>query len=81
MNRGLPERYMRAKEVAEFLGVSWRTVKRYTASGQLISYRVTPKLRLYRPDDVIRFVEGGHVGAKRKPPIPFTVTLSRVSNE
>ncbi|HHT9117098.1 MAG TPA: helix-turn-helix domain-containing protein [Candidatus Hypogeohydataceae bacterium YC38] len=73
MNRGVPERYLRAKEVAKILGVSWRTVKRYTTSGQLISYRPTPKLRLYREDDVIRFVEGGHLRARRKPPIPFTL--------
>lgn len=51
--------FMSSREAAEYLGVSRRSLYRYTVDGSLVSYRVGPKILRYRRADLDAFVRGG----------------------
>lgn len=53
--------YLDARDVAELTGLSIQTIRRATAKGELVAMRVGAR-RLYRPEDVRRWIEGGGGG-------------------
>jgi excisionase family DNA binding protein len=54
-------RLLSAREVAERLGVSQLTVRRYAYSGRLRSVRLGPKLLRFDEADVRKFVREGRI--------------------
>ncbi len=58
------EMMLTIRQVADFLHVSISTIRRWSASGMLRSYRLGPRGdRRYLPDDVLRFL-----GESTSPP-------------
>jgi excisionase family DNA binding protein len=58
VNNSPIETMLTIRQVADFLHVSMSTVRRWSASGILKSYRVGPRGdRRYQRDDVLRFLE------------------------
>jgi excisionase family DNA binding protein len=51
-----------AKQLAERLGVSLRTVRTWTKDGRLPSHRVGPKLVRYDPDEVSEALRAAEEG-------------------
>lgn len=52
----LPNRPMNLREVADFLGVSERTVRNYVARGLIPASRIGPKLLRIAPNDLAAFM-------------------------
>lgn len=55
----LPRRPMNLREVADYLGVTERTVRNYVSRGLIPASRIGPKLLRISPDDVAAFMGGG----------------------
>ena len=51
-HRGVTEPLLRVGEVADQLGVSVQTVKRYERAGRIEPIRLSPRTVRYRPDAV-----------------------------
>lgn len=59
----IPGSLMKAKQVAEYLNISMRTLIRLRDEGYLLPVRVGRSYR-YRPEDVEEFLENGTVSSE-----------------
>lgn len=62
--QGAPSRLMRKREAADFLRVSTRTLENWTAAG-LPCYRPSPRLSLYDPDALLRWLKDSYAVAAK----------------
>ncbi len=53
--KGLPRKYLTAKDVAELLAVDERTVRRYADRGEFPGYRVMGKWR-FDPEEIHHYI-------------------------
>ena len=58
-NSGLPNRLMRAVEVAKFVGCHEETVRRAYLRGLLVSQRLGVRSRRFHPRDVLDWIRRG----------------------
>jgi excisionase family DNA binding protein len=69
--RPLPVRLLRLGEAAELLGVSPNTVRFWTESGVLKSYRIGPRRDRRIPADAVEdFIKAGRKSRSRRETIP-----------
>ena len=55
--------YLTIDQVAKQLGVKWVTVRRWIDSGELVSFKVGPRLMRVRREDLDKFIEAGRTEA------------------
>lgn len=65
--------WMSYKEVADYLGVSVSTVRKWVSQGKLRAYKVSHKTVRFKKEDIDAFVEGRHTPKRRgrKPSFKF----------
>ncbi len=69
---------MRAKEVANYLGIGLSTVWLYAKQGKITAYKLSPRVTIFKKDELDAFIKGANSTTNTNTPKVRRVAIKKI---